>query len=103
MSGKFKIVLGWLAVILISDQASKLIVDRTMPLHHSIPVIDDLFNLNLYPQYSLAAFRQLFAGSAEGLSRRPFFDRGFNRRRRDLLSLLLRRFARSEQRDILPH
>jgi signal peptidase II len=69
LSGKFKIVLGWLAVILISDQASKLIVDRTMPLHHSIPVIDDLFNLT-YIRNTGAAFG-IFAGSAE-VFRRPF-------------------------------
>jgi predicted permease len=57
------------AVILISDQASKLIVDRTMPLHHSIPVIDDLFNLT-YIRNTGAAFG-IFAGSAE-VFRRPF-------------------------------
>jgi signal peptidase II len=69
LSGKVKLVLGWLAVILISDQASKLVIERTMPLHHSIPVIDDLFNLT-YIRNTGAAFG-IFAGSAE-IFRRPF-------------------------------
>ncbi len=34
-----------LTLILILDQGTKFIVDRTIPLHHSIPVIDNLFNL----------------------------------------------------------
>lgn len=69
MSGKLKLVLVWLAVILITDQASKLIVDRTMPLHHSIPVLDNFFNLT-YIRNTGAAFG-IFAGSAE-IFRRPF-------------------------------
>jgi signal peptidase II len=69
LSGKFKIVLTWLAVILISDQVTKLIVGRTMALHHSIPVIEGLFNLT-YIRNTGAAFG-IFAGSAE-IFRRPF-------------------------------
>ena len=69
MSAKTKLVLVWLVVILISDQLSKFIVDRTMPLHHSIPVIDNLFSLT-YIRNTGAAFG-IFAGSAAAF-RLPF-------------------------------
>ena len=62
MSVKAKLLLGWLAVILVLDQLTKLVVDRTMPLHHSIPVIDNLFSLT-YIRNTGAAFGML-AGSA---------------------------------------
>ena len=55
-------MLGWVAAILILDQATKFIVDQTIPLHHSIPVIDDLFSLT-YIRNTGAAFGML-AGSA---------------------------------------
>ena len=69
MSAKTKLVLVWLGIILISDQVSKIIVDRTMPLHHSIPVIDKLFSLT-YIRNTGAAFG-IFAGSAAAF-RLPF-------------------------------
>ena len=69
MSAKWKFVSGWLAVIVILDQLTKFIVDRSMPLHHSIPIIDGFFNLT-YVRNTGAAFG-LFAGSAE-VFRRPF-------------------------------
>ena len=62
MSVKTKLLLGWVAAILILDQATKFIVDHTIPLHHSIPVIDDLFSLT-YIRNTGAAFGML-AGSA---------------------------------------
>ena len=62
MSVKTKLMLGWVAAILILDQATKFIVDQTIPLHHSIPVIDDLFSLT-YIRNTGAAFGML-AGSA---------------------------------------
>ena len=62
MSVKYKLLFGWLAVILILDQLTKFIVDRTMPLHHSIPVIDDVFSLT-YIRNTGAAFG-ILAGSA---------------------------------------
>ena len=62
MSRKAKLITGWLAVILILDQLTKYIVDRTIPLHHSIPVIDDVFSLT-YIRNTGAAFGML-AGSA---------------------------------------
>ncbi len=69
MSAKTKLVLVWLAIILIVDQLTKFIVDRTMPLHHSIPVIDNLFSLT-YIRNTGAAFG-IFAGSAAAF-RLPF-------------------------------
>jgi signal peptidase II len=69
LSAKWKFVSGWLAVIVILDQLTKFIVDRSMPLHHSIPIIDGFFNLT-YVRNTGAAFG-LFAGSAE-VFRRPF-------------------------------
>jgi signal peptidase II len=62
LSRKAKLITGWLAVILILDQLTKYIVDRTIPLHHSIPVIDDVFSLT-YIRNTGAAFGML-AGSA---------------------------------------
>ena len=61
MTAKAKLVLGWLGLILIADQLTKFIVDQTMPLHHSIPVIDNLFSLT-YIRNTGAAFG-LLAGS----------------------------------------
>ena len=69
MRAKTKLVLVWLAIILISDQLTKFIVDQSMPLHHSIPVIDDLFSLT-YIRNTGAAFG-IFAGSAAAF-RLPF-------------------------------
>lgn len=45
MSHKIKLIGLTLTLILILDQGTKFIVDRTIPLHHSIPVIENLFNL----------------------------------------------------------
>lgn len=69
MSGKWTSVSGWLAAIVILDQLTKAIVDRTMALYQSIPIVDGWFNLT-YVRNTGAAFG-IFAGSAEIL-RRPF-------------------------------
>lgn len=69
MSSKTKRVVVLLAVIVAFDQLTKFIVDRWMPLHHSIPIIDGFFNLT-YVRNTGAAFG-IFAGSAE-IFRRPF-------------------------------
>lgn len=69
MSPKWKIVVVWLMVIVAFDQLTKFIVDRTMPLHHSIPIIDNLFSLT-YVRNTGAAFG-IFAGSHEAF-RLPF-------------------------------
>lgn len=69
MSAKWKLVSGWLVAIVVLDQLTKIIVDRSMPLHQSTPIIDGLFNLT-YVRNTGAAFG-IFAGSAE-IFRRPF-------------------------------
>lgn len=69
MTSKTKLVLNLLVVIVLLDQLSKFIVDRTMPLHHSIPVIENFFDLT-YIRNTGAAFG-LFAGSNAFL-RLPF-------------------------------
>lgn len=69
MSGKWQSISGWLAAIVILDQLTKIIVDRTMALYQSIPIVDGLFNLT-YVRNPGAAFG-IFAGSAESF-RRPF-------------------------------
>lgn len=69
MSRKWKIVGVWVAAIVICDQITKAIVDRTMSLYDSMPIIDGLFNLT-YVRNTGAAFG-IFAGSHE-VFRRPF-------------------------------
>jgi signal peptidase II len=69
LSGKWKSVSGWLAAIVFFDQLTKIIVDRTMALYQSIPIVDGLFNFT-YVRNTGAAFG-IFAGSAE-IFRRPF-------------------------------
>lgn len=60
MSGKGKLVTSLLVSIILLDQASKIAVDRTVPLNHSIPIIENLFNLT-YIRNTGAAFG-IFAG-----------------------------------------
>jgi signal peptidase II len=55
LSPKLKLVLNLVVAIVLIDQATKLIVDRTMPLHHSIPVIENFFSLT-YVRNTGAAF-----------------------------------------------
>ena len=69
MSRKWRLVTAWVIAIVLVDQATKAIVDRWMPLHHSIPVIDGLFNLT-YIRNTGAAFG-IFSGAHE-VFRRPF-------------------------------
>ena len=69
LSGKWQFVCGWLAAIILLDQLTKIVVDRTMVLYQSIPIVDGLFNLT-YVRNTGAAFG-IFAGSAESF-RRPF-------------------------------
>ncbi len=69
MSRKWKIVVSWVAAIVIVDQVTKAIVDRAMSLHDSIPIIDGFLNLT-YIRNTGAAFG-IFAGSHE-VFRLPF-------------------------------
>ena len=69
MSAKWKLVFGWLVPIVVFDQLTKVIVDQTMPLHPSIPIIEGLFNFT-YVRNTGAAFG-IFAGAHE-VFRLPF-------------------------------
>jgi signal peptidase II len=69
VSRKWRIVGAWVVAIVVVDQLTKAIVDRTMSLHESIPLIDGFFNLT-YIRNTGAAFG-LFAGSHAAL-RLPF-------------------------------
>jgi signal peptidase II len=69
LSAKWKRVYTWTVSIVIVDQVTKVIVDRTMPLYHSIPIIDGFFNLT-YVRNTGAAFG-IFAGAHE-VFRLPF-------------------------------
>lgn len=69
MSAKARLSLAWVTFIVVADQVTKYCVDRWMPLHHSIPVIDGLFSLT-YIRNTGAAFG-IFAGSAAAF-RLPF-------------------------------
>ena len=69
MSVKWKLVTGWLVIIIILDQLTKAVIDRTMTLHGSIPIIDGLFSLT-YVRNTGAAFG-IFAGSHQAF-RQPF-------------------------------
>lgn len=61
MNAKNKFVFTLLSSIVLLDQLSKLIIDRTMPLNYSIPVIENLFSLT-YIRNTGAAFG-ILAGS----------------------------------------
>lgn len=69
MSRKWKIITALIAVIIAVDQVTKAIVDRSMTLHQSIPIIEGLFNLT-YVRNTGAAFG-IFSGSHEAF-RLPF-------------------------------
>lgn len=69
MTPKVKRVAGLLVAVVLLDQATKWFVDRTMPLYHSIPVIDRFFNIT-YIRNTGAAFG-ILAGSAAAF-RLPF-------------------------------
>ena len=55
MSGKWQRISGWLGAIVVLDQSTKLIVDRTMALYQTIPIVEGLFNLT-YVRNTGAAF-----------------------------------------------
>jgi signal peptidase II len=69
LSAKWKNISVWLAAIIILDQLTKVIVDRTMALYQSIAIVDGLFSFT-YVRNPGAAFG-IFAGNAE-IFRRPF-------------------------------
>ena len=69
MSRKWKIVSSWVSAIVVIDQLTKAIIDRTLPLHRSISLIDGFLALT-YIRNTGAAFG-IFSGSHE-VFRRPF-------------------------------
>ena len=93
MNPKFKLVLFLLVAIVALDQASKAIVDRTMPLYHSIPVIENVFSLT-YIRNTGAAFGFL-ARSGE-LFRRTFLI-GFSIAAIGFILVMLRRLPENEK------
>ena len=93
MSAKSKLVFALLVFIVLLDQFSKLIVDRTMPLNHSIPVIENLFSLT-YIRNTGAAFG-ILAGSAAGF-RLPFLI-FFSLLAVAFIGMMLRRLPESEK------
>ena len=62
MSRRVKLIVCLLVSILFLDQGTKLIVSRAMPLNHSIPVIENLFNLT-HIRNTGAAFGFLAGGN----------------------------------------
>lgn len=70
MSKKTRTVTWIVGVIVALDQATKIIVDHTIPLHHSVPVIDSFFHL-VHVRNTGAAF-SLFAHMPAWF-RQPFF------------------------------
>lgn len=69
MTAKSKLVTGLVLAIVLLDQVSKIIIDRTVPFNYTIPVIANLFNLT-YIRNTGAAFG-IFSESAETF-RLPF-------------------------------
>ena len=93
MSAKSKLVFTLLVFIVLLDQLSKFIVDRTMPLHHSIPVIENLFNLT-YIRNTGAAFGILAESAAS--FRLPFLVL-FSLLAIGLIGMMLRRLPEGEK------
>jgi signal peptidase II len=93
LSPKTRIVFIVLIVIVCVDQATKMIVDRTLPLHQSIPVFESFFSLT-YIRNTGAAFG-LLAQSGE-FFRRTFLI-GFSLFAIGFIILMLRRLPESEK------
>jgi signal peptidase II len=68
MKNKYIILSGVTVVVFILDQATKLLIDRTMPLHYSITVVKNFFDIT-YIRNKGAAFGFL----ADTSFRIPFF------------------------------
>ena len=92
MSAKNKLVLNWVIFIVGLDQATKFVVDQTLPLSVPIPVIDDFFNLT-YVRNPGAAFG-ILAESGE-FFRRAFLI-GFPLVAVGFIAAMLRRLAEDE-------
>ena len=93
MNPKAKLVLKLLIFIVLLDQATKIIVDRTLPFNQSIPVIDNLFSLT-YIRNTGAAFG-ILAGS--GGSFRRLFLIAFSVVAIGFIMIMLRRLPPNEK------
>jgi signal peptidase II len=93
LSPKSKLVIQLLVAIVLLDQATKLLVDRTMSLHDSIPVIDNFFSLT-YIRNTGAAFG-IFADSHEFF--RVTFLVAFSLAAIGFILVMLRRLPASEK------
>ncbi|HEX2385073.1 MAG TPA: signal peptidase II [Candidatus Binatia bacterium] len=93
MNSKFKLVLFLVVAIVALDQATKAIVDRSMMLNHSVPVIDGIFSLT-YIRNTGAAFGFL-ARSGE-FFRRTFLI-GFSIAAIGFIVVMLRRLPQHEK------
>ena len=93
MNPKLGRVLIIVVVIVALDQATKAIVDRTMPLYHSIPIIENFFNLT-YIRNTGAAFGIL--ARTGDLFRRTFLI-GFSIAAIGFIILMLRRLPQDEK------
>lgn len=93
MNSKFKLVLFLVVAIVALDQATKAIVDRSMLLNHSVPVIDGIFSLT-YIRNTGAAFGFL-ARSGE-FFRRTFLI-GFSIAAIGFIVVMLRRLPQHEK------
>jgi signal peptidase II len=93
LNSKFKLVLFLVVAIVALDQATKAIVDRSMLLNHSVPVIDGIFSLT-YIRNTGAAFGFL-ARSGE-FFRRTFLI-GFSIAAIGFIVVMLRRLPQHEK------
>ena len=93
MSAKSKLVISLLISIVVVDQVTKMVVDRTMTLHYSIPIIKNFFNLT-YIRNTGAAFG-ILAGS-DAFVRLPFLI-FFSLLAIVFILVLLRRLPESEK------
>ena len=93
MSVKSKLVVSLLISIVVVDQVTKIVVDRTMTLHYSIPIIKNFFNLT-YIRNTGAAFG-ILAGSDASV-RLPFLI-FFSLLAIVFILVLLRRLPESEK------
>ncbi|NIO10289.1 MAG: signal peptidase II [Deltaproteobacteria bacterium] len=93
MSRKIKLILITLVLILALDQGTKVLVDRTISLHHSIPVIENFFNLT-HIRNTGAAFG-ILAGQRGWF--RTLFLISFSLLAMGFIVVLLRRLPESER------
>ena len=93
MSSKTKLVFTLLIAVVLLDQVTKIVVDRTLPLNQSAPVIGNLFSLT-YIRNTGAAFG--FLAESNEFFRRTFLI-SFSVAAIGFILIMLRRLAESEK------